>query len=144
MVEKELKKSLGKNIKFFRFRRQLSQIDLAEEALISVTFLSNIERGNNFPQAGTLCNLAKALDVQVWELFKGEGALEQETPLVDRLSEDFIKHVNLAINWSITHYRIKTTEFICFIFFRHKFKGSTAIMYCHKTHFKCSFIFWNF
>jgi len=97
MEEHELKANLGKNIKFLRFRRQLSQIDLAEEAFISVTFLSNIERGNNFPHAQTLCNLAEALKVQVWELFKGEGAAEQEMPIVDRISEDFVKHVNLAM-----------------------------------------------
>jgi len=47
---------------------------MGEEAFISVTFLSNIERGNIFPQTGTLCNLAKALKVEVWELFRGEGA----------------------------------------------------------------------
>ncbi|MDR2597225.1 MAG: helix-turn-helix domain-containing protein [Treponema sp.] len=98
MIEHELKKTLGKNIKFLRFRRRLSQIKLAEEALISVTFLSNIERGNNFPQAGTLCNLAKALKVDVWELFKGEGASDkQEKSIVDRISEDFVKQVNLTI-----------------------------------------------
>jgi len=98
MVEQELKANLGKNIKFYRFRKQFSQLDLAEEAFISVTFLSNIERGNNFPQARTLCNLAEALDVQVWELFRGEGASnEQENMIIDHLSEDFIKHVNLAM-----------------------------------------------
>ena len=105
MVEQELKAALGKNLKFLRFRRELSQADLAEKALISVTFLSNIERGNNFPQARTLCQLAKALNVQVWELFKGEGASEQETPIVDRLSEDFIKHVNLAMEMVRKQYR---------------------------------------
>jgi len=98
MIEQELKKNLGKNIKFLRFRRRLSQLDLAEEACISVTFLSNIERGNNFPQAGTLCNLAKALKVDVWELFKGEGASDkQEKSIVDRISDDFAKQVNLTI-----------------------------------------------
>ena len=106
MVEQELKTELGKNIKFLRFRRQLSQLDLAEEACISVTFLSNIERGNNFPHAGTLCNLARALKVKVWELFKGEGAAEQETPIVDRLSEDFIKHVNLAMQMVHKQYKV--------------------------------------
>ena len=107
MEEKELKTTLGKNIKFLRFRRRLSQIDLAEEACISVTFLSNIERGNNFPHAGTLCMLAKALNVQVWELFKGEGASEQEIPIVDRLSEDFFtQHVNLAME--MVHKQYKT------------------------------------
>ena len=69
MLEHELKKSLGKNIKFLRFRRHLSQAELAEKANISVTFLSNVERGNNFPKAGTLCSLSEALDVQVWELY---------------------------------------------------------------------------
>jgi len=98
MIEQELKKNLGKNIKFLRFRRRLSQLDLAEEACISVTFLSNIERGNNFPQAGTLCNLAKALKVDVWELFKGEGASDkQERNIIDRISDDFTKQVNLTI-----------------------------------------------
>ena len=97
MEEQELKTALGKNIKFFRFRRQLSQADLADKAGISVTFLSNIERGNNFPQARTLCGLAESLDVQVWELFKGEGASDQEMSIVDRISEDFAKQVNLAM-----------------------------------------------
>jgi transcriptional regulator with XRE-family HTH domain len=107
MLEQELKAALGKNIKFFRFRRQLSQADLAEEACISVTFLSNIERGNNFPQARTLCNRAEALHVQVGELFKGEGASDQETTIVERLSEDFIKHVNLTMEMVHEQYKLK-------------------------------------
>jgi len=94
MVEKELKSALGKNIKHLRFRRRLSQLDLAEEACISVTFLSNIERGNNFPHVGTLCNLAQALKVEVWELFKGERASDEQKPLVDRISDDFAKYLH--------------------------------------------------
>jgi len=105
MVERELKKTLGKNIKFFRFRRQFSQADLAEKASISITFLSNIERGNNFPQAGTLCSLAQALDVQVWELFKGEGISEEAGALVGHISEDFVKHVNLAMETVRNQYK---------------------------------------
>jgi transcriptional regulator with XRE-family HTH domain len=97
MVEQELKAALGKNIKFFRFRRQFSQADLAEKANISVTFLSNIERGNNFPQAGTLCNLAQALDIEVWELFSGESSSDRQNTLIDHISEDFTKYVNLAL-----------------------------------------------
>ncbi|MDR1031000.1 MAG: helix-turn-helix domain-containing protein [Treponema sp.] len=82
MIEQELKDALGKNIKFFRFRRQFSQANLAEKADISVTFLSNIERGNNFPQAGTLCNLAQALNVEVWELFRAKVLLMINFPLL--------------------------------------------------------------
>jgi len=106
MVEQDLKKVLGKNIKFFRFRRQFSQTDLAEKAGISVTFLSNIERGNNFPQAGTLCSLSRALHIEVWELFRGEGAVNQkENIFVDNLAEDLIKHINITMETVCKQYR---------------------------------------
>ena len=97
MQEQELKEKLGKNIKFFRFRRQLSQADLAEKAKISITSLSDIERGNNFPQARTLCNLAQALDVEVWSLFKGAGTTDDQNNIIEHFSEDFSKHINIAI-----------------------------------------------
>jgi hypothetical protein len=31
-----------------------------------------------FHAAGPLCNLAKALKIEVWELFKGEGASDEQ------------------------------------------------------------------
>jgi transcriptional regulator with XRE-family HTH domain len=97
MEEQELKGILGRNIKFFRSQRQLSQADLAEKAGISITFLSNIERGNNFPLAGTLCHLAKVLDVEVFELFKGDLVPSDSRKLMNQLSEDIIKKMNLAM-----------------------------------------------
>jgi len=97
MKEKKLKSILGKNIKFFRLRRQFSQADLAEKANISITFLSNIERGNNYPQAGTLCNIANSLGIEAWELFKEENTFNEQKAIIDRISEDFSKHVNIAL-----------------------------------------------
>jgi transcriptional regulator with XRE-family HTH domain len=105
MEEQELKTLLGKNIKFYRFRRQFSQANLAEKANISITFLSNIERGNNYPQPGTLCNLAKALEVEVWELFKDERASDERNSIVDCISEDFTKYVNLALETVYKQYK---------------------------------------
>ena len=97
MQEQELKEKVGKNIKFFRFRSQLSQADLAEKAQISITSLSDIERGNNFPQAKTLCNLALALDIEVWSLFRGEDTSDEKNTVLEHFSEDFSKHINIAI-----------------------------------------------
>ena len=97
MEENKLKGILGKNIKFFRLRRQFSQADLAEKANISITFLSNIERGNNYPQAGTLCNIANSLGIEVWELFKENNSFDEKKAIVDRISADFSKHVNIAL-----------------------------------------------
>jgi len=97
MQEQELREKVGKNVKFFRFRRQLSQADLAEKAQISITSLSDIERGNNFPQAKTLCNLAQALDIEVWSLFRGEVLSDDQNTIFEHFSEDFSKHINIAI-----------------------------------------------
>ena len=97
MQEQELKEKLGRNIKFFRFRKQFSQADLAEKIQISVTSLSDIERGNNFPQAKTLCSLAQALDVEVWSLFRCEETSDESNLVIEHFSEDFSKHINIAI-----------------------------------------------
>jgi len=97
MQEQELKEKVGKNIKFFRFREQLSQADLAEKAQISITSLSDIERGINFPQAKTLCNLAQALNVEVWSLFRGENTSDEQNTLLEHFSEDFSRHINMAM-----------------------------------------------
>jgi transcriptional regulator with XRE-family HTH domain len=97
MKEQELKEYLGRNIKFYRFRRQLSQANLAEKGQISITSLSDIERGINFPQAKTLCNLAQALNVEVWTLFKGEGTTDDQSTVIEHFSEDISTHINIAI-----------------------------------------------
>ena len=97
MKEQELREKVGKNIKFYRFRKQLSQADLAEKAKISITSLSDIERGNNFPQAKTLCNLAQALEVEVWSLFKGEGTSDDQNSVLEHFSQDLSKHINISI-----------------------------------------------
>jgi len=65
MSGQDIKSTLGKNIKFLRFRKEYSQADLAEKADISITFLSNIERGLKFPKPDILSRLADTLGVEV-------------------------------------------------------------------------------
>jgi transcriptional regulator with XRE-family HTH domain len=97
MEEQDLKGILGKNIKKIRSLKHLSQADLAEKAGISITFLSNIERGNNFPLAGTLCSLAKVLEVEVFELFKGDLVPFDSKETMSRLSQDITQKMNRAV-----------------------------------------------
>ena len=104
MKEQELKDILGKNIKFFRFRKQFSQANLAEKADISITFLSNIERGNNFPLAGTLCSLAKALDIEVFELFKSDIVPEDRKEVIVNLADDIKGTVISALDGVFKQY----------------------------------------
>jgi transcriptional regulator with XRE-family HTH domain len=92
-----IKDALGKTIKFLRFRRGLSQADLAEKADISITFLSTVERGIKFPQPDILSKLAKALDVEVFELFKTDTVPTDSKEMMNQLSEDITKNINLTI-----------------------------------------------
>ncbi|GHV77855.1 hypothetical protein AGMMS49942_26760 [Spirochaetia bacterium] len=97
MGGQDVKDALGRNIKFFRAHRQLSQADLAEKADISITFLSHIERGLQFPKAEVLSCLAKGLEVEVYELFKGEIVHNETKKLLDRFSGDITHNVVQAL-----------------------------------------------
>jgi len=92
-----IKDLLARNIKYFRTQRQLSQAQLAEKANISVTFLSNIERGKMFPKVETLSRLTESLGVEVQELFQPDLTSEDHKKMMSRLSEDMTKNVNLAM-----------------------------------------------
>jgi transcriptional regulator with XRE-family HTH domain len=92
-----IKDILARNLKYFRTQRQLSQAQLAEKANISVTFLSNIERGKMFPKVETLSRLTESLNVEVQELFQPDLVSEDHKKMMNRLTEDMTKNVNLAM-----------------------------------------------
>jgi transcriptional regulator with XRE-family HTH domain len=73
MDGQEIKSTLGKNIKLVRNHRRYSQEILAEKADISITFLSNIERGLKYPKPAVLSQIAEGLGVEVYELFKTDS-----------------------------------------------------------------------
>ena len=97
MNTQEIKDLFGRNVKYFRFHRQLSQAALAEKADISVTFLSNIERGKMFPKVEILSRLTESLGVEVNELFKADIVSEDNKKVFNRLSKDIRKKINLSL-----------------------------------------------
>jgi transcriptional regulator with XRE-family HTH domain len=94
----EIKNIFGRNVKYFRFHRQLSQAALAEKANISVTFLSNIERGKMFPKVETLSRITESLGVEVFELFRTDLVPEDQKKMMNRFSEDIKSTVISALN----------------------------------------------
>jgi transcriptional regulator with XRE-family HTH domain len=104
----ELRETLGKNLKLYRFLRNLSQAELAKRANISLTFLSDIERGNKWPYPETLVNLAGALDVPVSTLF----TLKQDTPAdlrddtIKQFSRDIRRQVDEALETIFRSYQV--------------------------------------
>jgi len=101
-----IKTVLGKNIKLLRQKRQYSQANLAEKADISITFLSNIERGLKFPQPENLAQIAGCLGVEVYELFKinlSESIIisanknDERRIILNRLSKIMTKKINITM-----------------------------------------------
>jgi transcriptional regulator with XRE-family HTH domain len=106
MNGQEIKSTLGKNIKLVRNERKYSQELLAEKADISITFLSNIERGLKYPKPAVLSQIAESLGVEVHELFKTKSK-PNVTPIIvrndnkkmlERLSKTMTRKVNNAVN----------------------------------------------
>jgi len=84
----ELRKILGKGIWFYRQQRLLSQAALAEKANISITFLSNIERGIKYPTSDTLSAISNGLGVEVYELFRHDHSPSEYRVLFERFKID--------------------------------------------------------
>jgi len=109
--EKECRALLSKNIKYYRSRLGFSQLDLALELEISTTFLSDIELGRKWVSAKTLSQIAKALKIEVFELFKPEieikpesGSFNKQNEVIkylDDVDDSLAKHIIHAIRPAI-------------------------------------------
>ena len=94
----DLRTLLCRRVQFYRKKRRLSQAALAEKADISITFLSNIERGLKYPTSDTLSGIANGLGVNVCDLFQ-----ETETPpnyrnLLDRFKIDIRQSIQKTLD----------------------------------------------
>ncbi len=64
-----LKQDLGQKIQKLRKEKKITQEHLAELVGIDPKNISRIENGNNYPTAENLTSIAKALEVEIYELF---------------------------------------------------------------------------
>lgn len=65
---------IGANIKHYRKQARLTQIQLAEQAKISISYLSKIEAAkcNKSLSISVLNQIANVLDIEIIEFFKEE------------------------------------------------------------------------
>jgi transcriptional regulator with XRE-family HTH domain len=68
--EQAIRDILSGNIKKYRNRRAWSQFTLAAKIDMSTNFLADLEAGNTWVSALTLVKLAKAFEIEVYELLK--------------------------------------------------------------------------
>jgi transcriptional regulator with XRE-family HTH domain len=67
-VDDEFKRRFGQRLRELRQARGLSQEKLAEQADLSVTYVSSLERGRYNPSLRNLMKLARALGCRVEDL----------------------------------------------------------------------------
>ena len=110
--EQAIKDILRENIKKFRQRRDLSQFALAAKLDISTNFLADIEAGNTWVSALTLHKLAKAFDIEPYELLKPENKdlspkeqkeIAQTRKILDSFSKDLAEVLKNSVDKSVTH-----------------------------------------
>jgi len=68
----DMKTVFGKNLKFYRKAKNLSQEQLSEKVNISIKHLSSIERGLTFVSVDLLEKLALSVNVPVFYFFVNE------------------------------------------------------------------------
>lgn len=66
----DIKLLLGKRIREYRKKHNLTQFQLAERLGIDDKHLSRIELGKNMPQANTILKLAEVFGIEVKDLFE--------------------------------------------------------------------------
>ena len=117
MEEKELRTVFGENIKKFRNRRGWNQLLLAEKLDISANFLSEIETGKGWVSPLTLAKLAKALEIEVFELFMPvlpatADQNELETEKMKRFAKDLTFALDASTN-EVNSVLKNTVEKVC-------------------------------
>jgi transcriptional regulator with XRE-family HTH domain len=103
MEEKELRLVLAENIKKCRNRRGWSQLLLSEKIDISANYLSAVETGKGWVTPLTLVKLAKALDIEVFELFMpvipvNSTQTERESEKMRRFARDLTLILDASIS----------------------------------------------
>lgn len=87
--------SIGKNVKQFRKLRKLTQVELAEKANLSRSYLADLEGDRYNPSVESLTSIAKVLNVGVHVL------LGEETPdvsLTDKEERDIAKKLEAMMD----------------------------------------------
>lgn len=69
MDTQDIRKIVGKRIRFLREQLKLSQEELAFRSGLHRTYIGGIERGERNPTVSTLSKIAKAMDIKIHDIF---------------------------------------------------------------------------
>ena len=73
MKNKDIKKILGENVRFYRYANKFTQEKLAEKCDLSPRYVSDIENGNGNISIETLAKLSETLKVSAPKLIEKQN-----------------------------------------------------------------------
>lgn len=107
---------VGKNIKFFREKKNITQSELADKLCVTRQAVSNWENGKTEPDIEMLNKIASVLEISIEELIYG---FKRETKIIDtkNVTENITKGVSFgavlamvisyvkwqSIGWAVLH-----------------------------------------
>jgi transcriptional regulator with XRE-family HTH domain len=94
----EIKAVFGKNIKRFRAKKKLSQLQLAVKTGLTHNFINDLENGKKWLSPKTLGKLSKALMMEPYMFFVPDSLLPVQTATalmerMDDMTEDYLRFV---------------------------------------------------
>jgi transcriptional regulator with XRE-family HTH domain len=95
IFEVRIKAVFGKNIKRFRAKQKLSQLQLAIKTGVTHNFINDLENGKKWLSPKTLGNLSKVLMIEPYMFFVPEPLLPVQTAMdlierMDDMTKDYL------------------------------------------------------
>jgi transcriptional regulator with XRE-family HTH domain len=88
----------GKNLKYYRKEKKLSQEQLSENVDITAKHLSEIERGIVFASAGLMEKLAENLDIPIFAFFLTDNTIYYDNIMLARIEKEIIQNIEYTMN----------------------------------------------
>jgi len=88
-----------KNLKEYRKKCGLTQEQLAEKVKVTPHYIGMLEMGRNFPATDLIERIAKALNVEMYELFVESLSPTKE---LEKLRQDIILEIKKTITETVT------------------------------------------
>lgn len=98
MTGEDVRITLAKNIKKYRAQKGMSQAALAEEADISLPFISSIEQSSKWPYPDTLAQIANALEIEVSDLFTTQDGENKNHEYTIKLMKSLVENQKKALD----------------------------------------------
>jgi len=92
-----IKGIFGKNLKYYRKEKKLSQEQLSEKVDITVKHLSEIERGIVFASASLIEKLAENLNIPIFAFFLTDNSIYYDNIMLERIEKAIIHNIKYTM-----------------------------------------------